>query len=841
MLVGNMPYRLGLDLGTNSIGWCIVELDSQFKPKGFGGLGVRIFPDSRNPKDGSSLAAARRLPRQARRNRDRYLRRQRRLMAALIKHGLMPPDETERKKLEALDPYKLRAEALDRTLSLHELGRAIFHLNQRRGFKSNRKTDGGDNDDSGKIKTAIAAVNERIAAENARTLGEYLWRRHREPDPKKRLPVLARLSGQGAKASYDLYADRAMIEHEFTALWNAQVALHGTQLTEAAKADIHDILFFQRPLRPVKAGRCALSPNDERAPWALPNAQRFRIFQELANLEIVNLDQTHKKLTQPQRDKLAAALLGKKAVTFKRMRILLGLDADIAFNLESEKRTELKGDVTAALLSKPDLFGEAWFKISSEKQSEIVEELLSEENEAALSDWLIEHCALDADAARRVSRASLPDGHCSLGRPALAKVVAELEKDVITYAEASSRAGYHHSDRRDGEIFDLLPYYGQVLQHAVAFGSGNLQDTDEKRFGKIANPTVHVALNQVRKVINTLIPTHGHPDQICVELARELKLSKKQKDEIKKEQAENQRRNDDRRSKLSELKLPESGENIMRLRLWEDLNPSNPADRRCPYTGEQISITRLFSSDVDIDHILPFSRTLDDGAANRTVCLRVANRLKTNRTPYEAFGQSPEGYDWKAIQERAAMMPKNKARRFAEDAMEWFQRENDFLARHLTDTQYLARIAKEYLGKVCDPDQVWATPGRLTSMMRGKWGLNQILSDHNRKNRTDHRHHAIDAAVVAVTDRGLLQEISRSAGRAEERHLGKLMDEMPTPWENFRNDLRDLVGRTIVSHKPDHGIQGALHNDTAYGFVRDTDGKPTGEAVHRVPLNGLMT
>ena len=90
--------------------------------------------------------------------------------------------------------------------------------------------------------------------------------------------MLARLSGQGAKASYDLYADRAMIEHEFSVLWSVQAGFQAPLLTDAAKSEIHDVLFFQRPLRAVRAGRCALSPEDERAPWALPNAQRFRLF-----------------------------------------------------------------------------------------------------------------------------------------------------------------------------------------------------------------------------------------------------------------------------------------------------------------------------------------------------------------------------------------------------------------------------------------------------------------------------------------------------------------------------------------------------------------------------------
>ena len=138
-MTNNNTYRLGLDLGTNSIGWAMLALNENNEPHKIIDAGVRIFSDGRDPQSKEPLAVARRIARGARRRRDRFLARKEKLMNYLIKIGLMPEDELERKKLELLNPYKLRTKALDQALQPYELGRAIFHLNQRRGFKSNRK------------------------------------------------------------------------------------------------------------------------------------------------------------------------------------------------------------------------------------------------------------------------------------------------------------------------------------------------------------------------------------------------------------------------------------------------------------------------------------------------------------------------------------------------------------------------------------------------------------------------------------------------------------------------------------------------------------------------------
>ena len=198
-------WRLGVDLGTNSLGWAVLWLNEENEPDGLGAAGSRIFSDGRDPKSGASLAVDRRDARAMRRRRDRFQQRQRALMTHLIKDGLFPADPDERRKLEVLDPYELRARALDEALTLPELGRAIWHLNQRRGFKSNRKTDKLDKpgDESGKIKVGVGGGGDpgrgrtgwrttaqldlwQVAARAAKTYSRASGRQVRTDPPARR-------------------------------------------------------------------------------------------------------------------------------------------------------------------------------------------------------------------------------------------------------------------------------------------------------------------------------------------------------------------------------------------------------------------------------------------------------------------------------------------------------------------------------------------------------------------------------------------------------------------------------------------------------------------------------
>lgn len=186
--------------------------------------------------------------------------------------------------------------------------------------------------------------------------------------------------------------------------------------------------------------------------------------------------------------------------------------------------------------------------------------------------------------------------------------------------------------------------------------------------------------------------------------------------------------------------------------------------------------------------------------------------------------------------------------------MDRFKQEAGFLPRQLVDTQYLARLAREYMASLY-PDKgegssnVWVSPGQLTEMVRRKLGLNELLDDHNyaggKKNRLDHRHHAIDAVVIGIVDRGMLQKIARESGLEGQEGRERII--IPEPWDGFRDEVRTVVRAITVSHRADHGTAGhgkastagRLHNDTAYGFTGQTDAKGKTIVVRRKPLGGL--
>jgi CRISPR-associated endonuclease Csn1 len=825
-----MRYRLALDLGATSLGWAMIRLNAENNPCAVIKAGVRIFSDGRNPKDGSSLAVTRRDARSMRRRRDRLLKRKARMIRTLEEHHFFTAEITERKALVTLNPYTLRAKGLDEALTPGEFGRALFHLNQRRGFKSNRKTDKKDND-SGALKTAISKLREALRTENCRTVGEWLHKRDAE-----QLTVRARyrqtkvIKDDGKTRidkSYDLYIDRAMIAEEFDALWRRQSELNPVLFTEAARADLKDVLLHQRPLKPVKPGRCTFMPDEERAPLALPSTQRFRMYQEVNNLRLLRPGFKEETLSLQQRDSLIGALEAHSKRTFTQIKTLLKTGGAAQFNFEDPKRQELKGNVTSAIMSKREHFGEVWFSFAEIKQDEIVLQLVKEENEAKLVRWLQEQTGIDEVRAEAIANAGLPEGYGSLCAKALARILPELRRDVLTYDKALQAAGFdHHSNisaAATGEILMALPYYGLPLQRHVGFGTGNLEDSDEKRYGKIANPTVHIGLNQVRLVVNALIKRYGHPSEVIVEVARELKQSKDQRDDESKRQAENQRRNTRLRDDIAQTLgiSPERVKtaDIQKMILWEELS-SNIADRRCPYSGIQISASMLLSEQVEIEHVLPFSETLDDSLNNKTVAMRQANRVKGNRSPWNAFGaQEAAGFVYADILARAELMPKSKRYRFGEDAMkQWLKDDAGFLPRALNDTRHMSKVAREYVSLIC-PQNTRVIPGRMTAMLRAKFGLNDVLGVDGLKNRNDHRHHAVDACVIAVTDQGLLQRFARASASARERQLDRLVETMPLPWESYRDHVQRAISNIWVSHKPDHSHEGAMHNDTAYGLL----------------------
>lgn len=866
-----MTKTLGLDIGTNSLGWCLTESDRIID------IGVRIFSDGRDPKTGASLAVDRRNARAMRRRRDRYIGRRAAFLSVLIETGLLPgdkpvpgsrtrranhftPNDATRALVRVFDPYDLRAKATGERVELYALGRLLFHLCQRRGFLSNRKAERRQKDQKdGKIETGAKALDDLL---QGRTLGQFLANRL-----KARQAVRVRL-GSDAQA-YDFYPQRRHIRDEFDKIWETQAQFHPEVLTATAYNKVARILFHQRKLKDATVGFCTFAgwnsvPADEkRLPKAHPLFQERRLYEEVNQLRIVRAGEADRPLTRDQRDLLIRKLRDKKKVSFTSLAKLLKLADDERFNKESDSRKDLIGDEVRAELGDKKRFGTRWGGFNADEQARIVTQLLEEEDPDTLIAWLKNTYNLDDTTAQAIAAAHLPEGYGRFGETATRLLLAELQADVVTYDKAAERAGFHHSDHRTGEAFDNLPYYGEVLAREIPPGKADYADPQEQRFGKLTNPTVHIGMRQLQKLVNHLIARHGKPDRIVIELARDLKLNEEQKEKHRQRIKRDTEAALARGKRLSQENIPDTGANRQLLRLWEDLNPDNPLDRRCPYCAQPIGIRQLFSGEVDIDHIIPYSRSLDDSHGNKTVAHRSCNRAKGRDTPWEWGQRDPARREIMATQ--VMRLHDSKQWRFGPDALEKLEREGGFLQRQLTDTQYLSRLAGKYLRclyPTAESGRVDVIPGRMTAMLRRIWGLNSLLPDHNfvenphsdaPKNRRDHRHHAIDAAVTAVTSLARMQQIAWAAGQAEEQNLDRLFADLPPPWTTFRDDLFSALNRLTVSHKADHGRGKApsrhrdvtaarLHNDTAYGLTGEVaaDGK-TPIVVHRVALQSLKS
>jgi CRISPR-associated endonuclease Csn1 len=880
-------YRLGLDLGTNSVGWATLALDKNNEPLKIIASGVRIFSDGREPKTGEPLAVARRIARGMRRRRDRFLSRKKTLMNYLIQINLMPKDEISRKKLELLNPYELRTKALYEELKPEELARAIFHLAQRRGFKSNRKeikteSEIAVEDGEKKLKKENTKITDndkreglakKIHESNSKTLGEFLY--------KQRL--LENLSTRSKPDENALYATRKMYEDEFEIIKNNQQEFQ--KISQENWQRIYEIIFYQRPLKSQDKGFCRflnkfkfeakklpdwaenlfINRDQKKYPYGLPRAYlalpsycKFRILSEVNNLKIKNL-RTREiiELTPQQKQQIIERLNSQKyQVKFSALKKLLStknisyVGDDFEFNLESERREGLEGNPTESLLKNEKYFGENWNNFSLQKQDEIVEFLLEEDDETniqnkALNEWKVNEIQAK-NLAKLTINSFVKTSVGAMCKEILQKLCEEISNKNCLYHQALKNLGINHSDEdyNDGSK-DALTYYAEAIPASVVAVKPKLTklkttSTEEEQFGKIANPTVHVALNQLRKVVNSIIKDYGKPTEIHVELARNLKQNKDEKKQTEKQQKQNEKDNDEAKKTLIENNISDTYENRLRYKLWKELN-SDCNDRKCIYSGETISIKKLFSSEIEIEHILPFSKTLDDSIGNKTLAHKSANNFKGNRSPFEAFGGNNGEYDYEKILLRSKNLPRHKRWRFEANAMEKFNDQNSFLASQLNDTRYLSKIARQYLSQVCKKENINVANGKLTSIIRHSWGLNSILKDENqfenkasenllleenskekpkkphKKNRDDHRHHAIDAICIAMTDRKLLQQISRDNSRGFD--LERLEIKIPNHWNSFREDTKEAIEKIIVSHKIDHSGAGKLHDETYYGVL----------------------
>ena len=556
-----MGRILGLDLGTNSIGWAVID----DKNKKILGMGSRIFPEGvvnlgegegRETSKNASRTDARGTRRQffRRRLRKRYLLRE------LAKHNFCPIDfklvkewngkdifkNQQLQEWFKLNPYRLRAKAIQEEITLIELGRIFYHMIQRRGFQSNSRSAGADNNEKsvifkGDSKTGKIGISETIKSiRDNKTLGSYLQTIY----PKENTPY----SGEIERIR-NRYTTRQMYIDEFETIWNHQKQYH-SQLTDQLKnifggrkkdGYLEDgVLFHQRPLRSQKhlVGYCSFEPKKTKCQISAIPFELFRIYQWVSTVEY-----NSKKLSEEEREKIINILLSKdKKIAFKQLRKAINKsDGYYQFNYKDDDK--IVGTYTISNLSNKKFFDEKWFDFSAKEQEDVWHVLSFFEDREKLKSYAIDKWNFDEEKAIKISKFNLKEGYSNLSRKAINNILPFLQMgymydvavglggvknamgnkwennkqflidNVPDIVRSNLKGGYieplkkmlkHEFDISDKQLKKLY-------NHSSTIGTKELlnklpvNSEADKEIQSIRNPVVITALFEIRKLVNEII------------------------------------------------------------------------------------------------------------------------------------------------------------------------------------------------------------------------------------------------------------------------------------------------------------------------------------------------
>lgn len=849
----------GFDLGTASIGSAVILTDNDGTPAEIRHLGSRIIPqtDADSGKDGAfaqflsgnaiSKNAQRTQRRTLRKGYDRYQMRRATLLTAIGRHGMMPDDTCM--GLDKLALWSLRSRAACERLSLPELGRVLLHLNQKRGYKSAR-AEGNTKKDTDYVKT----INGRYEAlrEQGLTIGQYLC---------------GELSENSDFRVRDLVYPRAAYIEEFDRIMAAQHPYYPTVLTDDLVRRLRDdIIYRQRPLKSCKGlvavcefeGRKRIVRGNERlcgprvAPRTSPLAQECRIWEQVNNIRLTDKSGAPYPITLEQKAKVAAWLSTAPKITWTQLQTLLGLKKSDGWR--ADQKIEKRGLVGNETYSKiAETFGDELipaglldFPLTEVAPSEGAAllydrktgEVLCEEPALSVSPdveqtplyrlWHTIYSIADMDECAAVLTAKFPginpevagrlaaidftrQGFSNKSTRAMRRILPYLRRGY-GYSDAMTLAGYNHSgslttDQRQArtlkERLELLPK------------------------NALRQPVVEKVLNQLVNLTNALLETYGRPDEIRIELARELKQSQDERNKADKAIRDNEKENKAHAERIEKEHpgLRATRRTVQKFKLHRELAAISSV---CIYCNQPIKLSEALTGDqVDVEHIIPRSLLFDDSMSNKTLSHQSCNREKGNQTARD-YMETKGPAEFAAYQERVDRLCKNSRTKRNKLLMPAEKIPTDFIDRQLRQSQYIARKAVELLGEVCT--DVWTTGGSVTAYLRRVWGWEEVLMqlqlpryreiegatewvEYTRDGQThraerivgwskrdDHRHHAIDALTIACTRQGYIQRLNTLSRQTTQDYMKQVVAEASP---NTKSGGRaSLLERYLVSERP---------------------------------------
>lgn len=800
-----MKRVLGLDLGSTSIGWAVIEEHSEeiiddktpLSKDTILGLGSRIIP--LNPDESTQFSKGQALTKNAdrtakrtqRKGYDRYQLRRSLLLDKLSSLGMYSGTTLKCSKLEL---WGLRAKAVNEQISLLELGRVLCHINQKRGYRT-AKSDFGDK----KTGDYVAQVVERYRelTERGLTIGQLMHENLK--------------ANEAYRCKERVYPRVAYVE-EYDKIMACQHTFYPEVLTSDVIAHIRDyIIFHQRPLKSCKhlVGKCELESHHVKrgdriincgpkvAPRSSPLFQVCKIWESINNLNIKNKVNDTLYLSLEQKQAIFDALNTTEKLKATQLAKIIGVKPK-DWLIGKAVGNGLQGNTTYCAIDKAlkncdgceellrfDLSVVDGHKVNTET-GEVTKEIdASVEQQPLYRLWHTLYSISDIDELRSVLRNKF-----TIEDEAVIEALCQIDFVKSGYSNKSSRA-----------MRKILPYLMDGMQYydaKIAAGYDDTSLTKEQnnarelvdklepiQKGELRQPVVEKILNQLVNLVNALMSEYGRFDEIRVELARELKQNREERESATKAMNSNQRENDDIAKRIQdEYGLYPTRSRIQKYKMWDE------SEHVCMYCGTTVNVNEfLHGFGVEVEHIIPRSVLFDDSFSNKVCSCRKCNKEKDNRTAYDFMMSRGEG-DLNAYIERVNDLAERKKISHTKRnklLMKASDIPTDFIERQLRESQYIAKKAKELLQSVCY--NVYSTSGSITDFIRHLWGWDEVLHSLNFERykaacltevvereidgqkttveriagwskRMDHRHHAIDALTIACTKQGYIQRIN---------------------------------------------------------------------------------
>jgi CRISPR-associated endonuclease Csn1 len=788
-----MTLILGIDGGIATIGWGVIEATDQETKGKILAAGTRTFESPEEPSQaGPKLKNAdRRMYRGQRRVVRRRAQRMARIRRLFCDQGLIASIDRDVLNGNGLDPWNLRAEALDRCLTPREWATALAHIAIHRGFRSNSKRDRSANaaDETSKMLSAIQKTQER--SQKWRTIGEMFAH-----DPE----FVTKRRNRVADFTRSILRDDQ--EAEVRKLFEEQRRFGNATASPDLCKIFCDLAFSQRPLQSSedRVGDCIFEPQEKRTAKFAPSFERFRYLSRLVHMRL-QTGRHERPLTEEEIGLCIEGFGQPATITFKAIRRRLDLDANTRFagvGKDDEKhdvatRTGAAATGTSAFIKTlGPAIGDVELRMllsqssALDRAAEII--TFNEDTQSIASGLASTSLSLVARQAilGGVEKGSFDafKGAAHISAKAARAIIPALMQGLV-YSDACEAAGYDHSAR----------------------AATNIED--------ISSPVARKALSEMLKQVKVLQHEYGPFDRIHVEMARDVGKSIEERGKIERGIDKRTNEKSKLRDELKEILKLEiiKGDDLLRYELWREQNG------RCLYTDEAIPLDAVLATDnrLQIDHILPWSRFGDDSYINKTLCFTQANAEKQGNTPYEWFMRSkPQKWDAFAAAVEACKTLKGRKKRnyLLRNAQEV---EQQFRERNLNDTRYATRVLLGELKRLYFPEtphHVAARPGELTSKLRQAWGIERLKKSATGERLPDDRHHALDAIVVAATSESLLQLTTKVSQQAERTGAKFELRCLPEPWPGFREEVKAVHSGIFVSRAEVRRARGKAHDAT---------------------------